>query len=69
MLSKSLKPEGEDAEDQDMTTQALTERALDTDPPAFSCPSCTSEDTSGQRNSDGQWYCRCQACGCKFWWA
>lgn len=69
MSGPPLKPEGDDAEDQDMTTQTFTERALDTDSPAFSCPSCTSADTSGHRNRDGQWYCRCQSCGCKFWGA
>ena len=31
------------------------------------CPSCKSENTVRYRNGDGQWYCRCLTCACRFW--
>jgi hypothetical protein len=32
------------------------------------CPSCRSKNTAvSYRNSDGQRYCRCLACACRFW--
>jgi formate dehydrogenase maturation protein FdhE len=31
------------------------------------CPSCKSDHTVSYRNGDGQWYCRCLNCACRFW--
>ncbi len=31
------------------------------------CPACKSEESVSYRNSDGNWYCRCLTCACRFW--